>query len=81
MRQPIVNDFVRLTGDLPDLALFRGEIGVVRACQRVPTEPGSPVAYEVEFHHIGHDYQTRALLWPHQVRVEEGPLSGGVGRK
>ena len=32
------------------------------------------VAYEVEFHQIGHDYQTRALLLAEQVQVEEGSL-------
>ena len=32
------------------------------------------MAYEVEFHKIGHDYQTRALLMPEQVEVEEGSL-------
>jgi len=34
------------------------------------------VAYEVEFHKIGHDYQTRALLLEEQVQVEEGSLLG-----
>ena len=32
------------------------------------------VAYEVEFHKIGHDYQCRALLMPEQVEVEDGSL-------
>jgi hypothetical protein len=32
------------------------------------------VAYEVEFHQIGHDVQTRTLLRAEQVEVEEGPL-------
>lgn len=69
MRQPQVDDFVRLTQDIPQLALSRGEIGVVRSTWFAPT-----VAYEVEFHQIGNDYETRALLSPEQVVVADGPL-------
>jgi hypothetical protein len=69
MRKPHVDDFVRLTQDIPELSLNRGEIGVVRSMWFAPS-----VAYEVEFHQIGHDYQTRALLLEEQVSVEEGPL-------
>jgi hypothetical protein len=69
MRSPHVDDFVRLTTDIPELALNRGEIGVVRSTWFAPA-----VAYEVEFHQIGHDYQTRALLQADQVQVEEGSL-------
>ena len=69
MRQPHVDDFVRLTQDIPELALNRGSVGVVRSTWFAPT-----VAYEVEFHKIGHDYQTRALLLADQVQVEEGSL-------
>jgi len=69
MRSPHPDDFVRLTTDIPELALIRGEIGVVRSTWFAPS-----VAYEVEFHQIGHDYQTRALLLPDQVEVQEGSL-------
>jgi len=69
MRSPHVDDFVRLMSDIPELSLNRGEIGVVRSTWFAPS-----VAYEVEFHQIGHDYQTRALLLPDQVEVEEGPI-------
>ncbi len=62
MRQPHVDDFVRLTQDIPELSLTRGAVGVVRSTWFAPT-----VAYEVEFHKIGHDYQTRALLLAEQV--------------
>ncbi len=68
-QQPHVDDYVRLTQDIPELALSRGEIGVVRSMWFAPC-----VAYEVEFHQIGHDYQTRALLQAEQVQVEDGPL-------
>lgn len=69
MRQPHVDDFVRLIQDVPELALNRGALGVVRSTWFAPS-----VAYEVEFHQIGHDYQTRCLLRPEQVEVQEGSL-------
>ena len=69
MRQPHVDDFVRLTRDIPELALHRGEIGVVRSTWCAPT-----TAYEVEFHPIGMSSETRALLMAEQLQVEEGSL-------
>ena len=69
MRQPQIDDFVRLVQDIPELSLNRGAVGVVRSTWFAPT-----IAYEVEFHKIGHDYQTRALLLAEQVQVEEGSL-------
>lgn len=69
MRQPHVDDFVRLTQDIPELALLRGEVGVVRSTWFAPT-----VAYEVEFHQPGLEHATRALLLAEQVNVEEGSL-------
>jgi hypothetical protein len=69
MRQPHIDDFVRLTTDIPELSLHRGDVGVVRSTWFAPT-----TAYEVEFHPIGLDNQTRALLLAEQVQVEDGPL-------
>jgi hypothetical protein len=69
MRQPHIDDFVRLTTDIPELCLHRGDLGVVRSTWFAPT-----TAYEVEFHPIGLDNQTRALLLAEQVQVEDGPL-------
>lgn len=69
MRQPQVDDFVRLVQDIPELFLNRGQVGVVRSTWFSPT-----VAYEVEFHPVGMDHQTRALLMAEQVAVEEGSL-------
>lgn len=69
MRQPHVDDFVRLIKDIPELALQRGEIGVVRSTWFAPS-----MAYEVEFHPIGLSGETRALLLAEQVEVEDGPL-------
>lgn len=66
MRRPCVDDIVRLTQDIPELELSRGETGVVRSTWFAPA-----VAYEVEFSQIGHDYQTRALLSETQVELQE----------
>jgi hypothetical protein len=69
MRRPQVDDYVRLTADIPELSLNRGQVGVVRSLW---FSPG--IAYEVEFHPIGLDGQTRALLLGEQLLIEEGPL-------
>jgi len=69
MRQPCVDDFVRLLQDIPELGLIRNEVGVVRSTWFAPS-----VAYEVEFHPKGQGHQTRALLLAQQVQVEDGPL-------
>jgi Domain of unknown function (DUF4926) len=66
MRKPNIDDFVRLTQDIPELSLNRGEIGVVRSTWCAPS-----VAFEVEFHQVGLDYQTRCLLSEGQVEVED----------
>jgi hypothetical protein len=69
MRQPHVDDFVRLMADIPELSLIRGEVGVVRSTWFAPS-----IAYEVEFHLKGEEHETRALLMAEQVEVEEGSL-------
>jgi hypothetical protein len=69
MRQPHIDDYVRLTQDIPELSLNRGEVGVVRSTWFAPA-----IAYEVEFHHPGLDHATRALLLAEQVEVEDGSL-------
>ena len=69
MRQPRIDDYVRLISDIPELCLRRGDVGVVRSTWFAPT-----TAYEVEFHPVGIDSQTRALLMAEQVQVEDGPL-------
>ena len=75
MRQPHVDDFVRLTQAIPELSLPCGELGVVRSTWFAPS-----VAYEVEFHLHGEDHATRALLMADQVQVEEGPLLRSTSR-
>jgi hypothetical protein len=69
MRQPHVDDFVRLTRDIPELSLHRGEVGVVRSTWFAPS-----VAYEVEFH-CGLDSETRALIMAEQLEVEEAAIA------
>lgn len=70
MREPQVDDRVRLTQDLPELSLTRGTVGVVRSTWCAPT-----IAYEVEFQPaVGLDYHTRALLQSAQIEVEEESL-------
>ena len=73
MRQPVIDDYVRLVKDIPELGLNRNEIGVVRSTWFAPE-----IAYEVEFHPKGQDHQTRALLLAEQVAVEDGPLFDGT---
>lgn len=68
MRTPHVDDHVRLTRDVPLLALHRGDVGVVRSTLFSPS-----VAYDVEFHLIGCDLDTRAILTAEQVVVDDGP--------
>jgi uncharacterized protein DUF4926 len=68
MRQPHVDDVVRLTHDIPELSLHRGEIGVVRSTWLAPL-----LAYEVEFAPLG-QMQTRALLLSEQVELDDDAL-------
>ena len=70
MRSPHIDDFVRLTKDIPELALSRGEIGVVRSTWFAPSS-----AYEVEFHQIGHDYQTLRVGYGRTVGSGRGAAS------
>ncbi len=66
MRRLNIDDRVRLTRDLPYLSLSRGTVGVVRSTWFAPV-----VAYEVEFHQIGNDYETRAVVMEEQVALDE----------
>lgn len=72
MREPQIDDRVRLTQDLPELELSRGTVGVVRSTWFAPS-----VAYEVEFEPVGLGHCARALLLASQVEVEEGMMFAG----
>jgi hypothetical protein len=65
MRQPNVDDRVRLTQAIPELDLQAGDVGIVCSTWFAPTE-----AYEVEF---GLPGPTRALLLAEQLQVEDRP--------
>jgi hypothetical protein len=64
MRLPDIDDVVRIRLDIPELALHRGDVGVVRSKWFAPS-----IAYEVEFQsdEDGETRSTRALLLPEQL--------------
>lgn len=64
MKEPRIEDHVRLIHDVPELELHRGEIGVVRSTWCDPV-----TAYEVEFEHVGLSHKMRALLLRHQIQL------------
>jgi hypothetical protein len=70
MRRPIVNDYVRLIHDVPEMLLSRGDIGIVRSTWFAPA-----VAYEVEFHPLGAMTDTRVLLRAEQIEVDENSVA------
>ena len=72
MRQPHVDDLVRLTQDVPELQLKQGDIGVVGSTWFSPNE-----TYEVEFG-PGLDGHTRALLLAEQLQVEDALVNSGA---
>lgn len=63
MRDPNIDDVVKLTRDVPHMNLCKGQIGVVRSLWKAAT-----VAYEVEF--VGLDEKTRAVLLRDQLTVD-----------
>ena len=63
MRQPHIDDRVRLMTDIPELELHQGDVGIVCSTWFAPTE-----AYEVEF---GLPGPTRALLMAEQLQLED----------
>ena len=65
-RLPAENDLVRMTQDIPELGLRRGDVGVVRSRWLAPTR-----AYEIEFHLFGAEYSSRGLLMAGQVELAE----------
>jgi hypothetical protein len=66
MREPRINDSVRLTQDIPDLCLGKGEMGIVRSTWFAPS-----ISYEVEFHPTGQDDTMRCLVGAEQLEVKE----------
>ncbi len=66
MRAPHVDDLIRLNQDIPELALLRGDVGIVRSTWFAPS-----TAYEVEFSQSGESYCTRTLLDISQLRLAD----------
>ncbi len=66
MRNPTVNDRVRLTQDIPELLLRQGDLGVVCSTWFYPAP-----AYEVDFLPAGLNEHTRALLLSEQLQIED----------
>lgn len=64
MRLPDIDDVVRIKLDIPELALHRGDVGVVRSTWFAPS-----IAFEVEFQsdQDGQTRATRALFLPEQL--------------
>jgi hypothetical protein len=72
MRKPVVNDRVRLTGELPEQSLHAGEVGVVRS---VWFSPGD--CYEIEFPSHESEPPDRCLVPAKLLEIEEETQSGG----
>jgi len=66
IRSPHIDDFVRLTIDIPELSLHRGDVGVVRSTWFAPA-----TAFEVEFKTEELNAETRALLMAEHVQIQE----------
>jgi hypothetical protein len=69
MWHPHVDDRVRLTQDVPELSLHRGDTGIVRSVWCSPVE-----AFEVEFKDVDPDSPSRALLSEQFLQVEESEV-------
>lgn len=70
MRLPNIDDIVRIRSDLPEIAVHRGDLGVVRSTWFAPT-----IAYEVEFYRDDDTRPTtRALLLAEQIELSEDSL-------
>ena len=66
-----VDERVRLTKDLPELGLRRGDMGVVCSTWFHPS-----TAFEVEFQPRTPGYSMRALLMPNQIRRDAEGFAG-----
>jgi len=66
MRDLTIDDVVRLTRDIPERELTRGETGVIRSLWFAPE-----ITFEVEFHPVGHEFDTRCLVRREQVELDE----------
>ncbi len=68
MKDPAIDDNVRVLKDIPEISLNRDEIGIVRSTWFAPE-----IAYEVEFPtRAGRPKPLRALLTKQQIEVASG---------
>jgi hypothetical protein len=74
VQQPAVDNFVRLTRDVPELGLTRGQVGAVKAVWCQPL-----AAFEVEFRCSGESFPTRALLLKDAIHVVDVALKPTPG--
>jgi hypothetical protein len=65
MRDPRIDERVRLTKDIPEPSLQRGQVGVIRSIWFAPED-----SYEVEFRRTGAAWPTRCVLSARQVELE-----------
>lgn len=65
MTQANVEQRVRLTQDVPELGLHRGDVGLVCSTWFEPS-----TAFEVEFQPRAVGYRVRALLMPNQIQKD-----------
>ncbi len=72
MRAMMATNRVRLTEDLPELRLYRGDVGVIRSAWFYPN-----MAFEVEFPGASENQPRRVLLLHEQIEPEER-MSGGA---
>lgn len=72
MRNPAVDDVIRLKRDIPNLNLHKGDTGIVRSLMCAPNS-----AYEVEFS-LGLDARTRAVLMKDQLEIAAADFESPV---
>lgn len=66
MQSMMATERVRLMEDLPELDLYRGDVGVIRSAWFYPN-----VAFEVEFARASEDRPGRVLLLHEQIEPED----------
>ncbi|HVT87597.1 MAG TPA: hypothetical protein VHD56_01985 [Tepidisphaeraceae bacterium] len=75
MRQPHIDEHVRVTHEIPELSLRQGDRGVVRSIWCSPNN-----FYEIEFDRDGTDLPDRCLVPAGHVEIDE-EFSAAAGRE
>jgi hypothetical protein len=66
MKDPSINDSVRLIHDVPRHLLHKDQVGIVCSVWHAPE------CFEVEFDHCEGDGSVRVLLSPEEFQLESG---------